>query len=78
MAKPRVVLNLRGIRRFEHKFQPQVDAEARRRAAGYEGLLRVRPKPRPGRAARAYIEVDGVPGIRAQARDHILERVIGS
>lgn len=78
MAKPRVTLNLKGIRRVLSTVQPEVDAVAKRKAAVGGDHVRVVSKPRPGRAARAYIETNGVPGARAQARDHILERVLGS
>lgn len=77
MARPKVTLKIAGIRKVLRESQPEVDRVAKRKAAAGGGAVRVVSSPHKY-TARAYIETDGIEGAIAQARDHVLERVIGS
>lgn len=77
MAKPKVTLKIGGIRKVLREAQPEVDSVARRKAAVAGSAVRVVSKPHRY-TARTYIETDGIEGAIAQAKDHVLERVIGS
>lgn len=76
MAKPKVTLKIGGIRKVLREAQPEVDRVASRKAAIGGDSLRVVSSPHRY-TARAYIETKGLEGAKRQAREHILEQIVG-
>ncbi|RLK47621.1 hypothetical protein [Microbacterium telephonicum] len=79
MAKPKVKLNLRGINALMSSgtVQAEVNAQGRRRAAAAGQNFEYVEKPHRW-TARGFIQPANYEGVKEQANDAVLERVLGS